>query len=74
MAAIGVFSIPVTVEVVSVCHSPMLTGGVSESWAWAGAAVANWASESSSKHVPVFANGIVMVRISFAIRIVCTNA
>src|ERR1700679_1411202 len=34
MAAIGVFSNPVTVEEVSVCQRPILTGGTSESCAW----------------------------------------
>src|ERR1700749_3060331 len=33
--AIGVFSTPVTTELVSVCHSPIVTGGTSESCAGA---------------------------------------
>src|SRR5579862_2661627 len=33
MPAMGVFSTPVTVEVVSVCQRPMVTGGASDNWA-----------------------------------------
>jgi hypothetical protein len=60
MAAIGVFSRPVTVDVVSVCHNPMLTGGVSESW-FGACAAAHTESESRTKSDSIF-----IVPISFA--------